>query len=188
MMPATWVPCPSSSYGWVRPLTKSTNADTRWFAVRIQRCRTIRQIVVPCRDARVEDRDADAGAGQPQTALHGARADGQRRAVVVFLDRTVVVNAEDLGMPLELRDRGVRQVEDVAVDDAKPALDAREALELIREFCTRRERHDHAGHVLGAVAFPADNLVVRLVAPDGRAGIGAAGRDRGRREPDQQHQ
>ena len=43
-----------------------------------------------------------------------------------------MVNAEDLGMPLELRDRAVRQVEHLAVDDAEPALDAREALELCR--------------------------------------------------------
>jgi hypothetical protein len=29
MMPATWVPWPLSSYGMVRPLTKSTNLETR---------------------------------------------------------------------------------------------------------------------------------------------------------------
>lgn len=124
----------------------------------------------------------------PRLRCAAREADGQRRAVVLSLDRTVVVNAEDLGIPLELRDRAVRQVEHLAVDDAEPALDAREALERCRQFRIRRERHDHAGHFLGPAAFPAGHFVVRLVILAVGTGRGVAGRDCRRRGPDEQHE
>ena len=38
------------------------------------------QVVVPRGDARVDDRDADAGAVVAHQLLHGARADGDGRA------------------------------------------------------------------------------------------------------------
>ena len=44
-----------------RPLTKSTNFATRWLPYG-KSFDVVGQVVVPARDARVDDRDADAGA------------------------------------------------------------------------------------------------------------------------------
>ena len=65
---------------------------------------------MPVGDARVDHRDADAGARVTVLELHGARADGHRDAVHLAPGRPVVMDALDereVGQPA---DDGVRQI------------------------------------------------------------------------------
>ena len=77
------------------------------------------QVVVPGRDARVDDRDADAGAGQPEIVLHGARADGDGGAVVVRLIGRSYCSWKTVGMRRQLPQQTVRQVEHLTVDQVE---------------------------------------------------------------------
>ena len=68
-------------------------------------------------DARVDDRDADAGAVVAERGADRRGADGDRRPVVEAGGRTVVVDAEDLRHLLELLQDAVGQLQAQTVDD-----------------------------------------------------------------------
>ena len=112
-------------------------------AVRIERCRAAGEVVVPARDARVDDRHTDAGAGKAETAIDFPRPDRQRRAVVRAGRRPVVVHVEHVRMRRQLLQRAVRQLEHLSVDEAQQAVLFRVVLELVGQLCARVERHDH---------------------------------------------
>ena len=78
-----------------------------------------RQVVVPRRDARVDDRDADPGAGVAERLVNRRRSHRHRGAVVVRAGRTVLVDAEDGRVRFEARDDAVREGEHVSVDDVE---------------------------------------------------------------------
>ena len=87
------------------------------------------QVVVPVGDARVDDRDADAGAVVAPLLLDGARADRDGRASFVPRDRTIVVDDQDLRALGDRLDDAVREFDDHAVDELQPA--SRTAAELL---------------------------------------------------------
>ena len=74
----------------------------------------------------------------------GRRADRHRRPEVVLANRPVVVDPEDLGVPLQLSNHAVRELEHLAVDDVQPAVAADEPLELLRKLGARQQGHDDA--------------------------------------------
>ena len=143
-------------------------------AERIQGRRRAREIVVPPGDARVDDGDANTGAGEAEAPLNGARADRDGGTEVMSRRRSVVVDPEDFGPRFELPQDVIRQVEHLAVDDAETPPGAREPLEILGKRRARRQRDDDAG----------DLARIALTTP-GQLGIElrpAAGRERERRE------
>src|SRR5712691_3489600 len=111
-------------------------------AVRIQRRGAVRQIVVPRRDPRVDDRDADAGAREAERAVHGESTRRQRRRVVRLRERTVVADVENVRMLRQPLDQPVGQAERLTVDDPEPLVGVRVLLELGRKLRTRFQRDD----------------------------------------------
>src|SRR5207248_11598514 len=95
--------------------------------------RVVREVVVPGGDARIDHRNADAGAGDAERTLRGERADRQRCAEVVLEDRAVVVHVEHVRLRRELLQQAVRQIDDVPVDQVQLAC-TRVFLELRRQF------------------------------------------------------
>ncbi len=129
---------------------------------------------MPPGDARVDDGDANAGAGEAEAPLNGARAGRDGGTEVMSRRRSVVVDPEDFGPRFELPQDVIRQVEHLAVDDAETSPGAREPLELLGKRRAGRQRDDDAG----------DLPRIALTTP-GQLGIElrpAAGRERKRRE------
>jgi hypothetical protein len=100
-------------------------------AVRIIAAARVRQIVVPRGHTRIDYRETDAGTGEAEQILDGARADGDRRPIVVRENRAVVVHAEHARIRAELLEQPVRQFEHDAIDDVE-FFRSREAAELRR--------------------------------------------------------
>ena len=95
---------------------------------------------MPPGDARVDDGDADAGAGQAHRLVDGERADAERRPVVELGGGPIEMDAEDRGVRGKPRQQPVRNIDDVTVDDVELA--GREPLEPRRKVRARFERHD----------------------------------------------
>ena len=161
-------------------MTKSTKPVTRWPATTrtLVRGALIVQVVVPPRDARVDDRHADAGAVIAPLLLRRAGADRHRRAVVVPRNRTVEVDAQHFRALGNLLDDAVRELDGHAVDELEPA--AQTATELPDfllgiGFLPRLDRDDH----LGGAKQPArarPRILVELVEPLLPAGVLARAR------------
>ena len=103
---------------------------------------------MPARDARVDDRHADAGAVISPLLLRRAGADRDRRAVVVPRDRTVEVDAQHFRALGDLLDDTVRQLDGHAVDELEATPEAAaELLDFLLRvgFLTRLDREDHLG-------------------------------------------
>ncbi len=131
-------------------------------AVRIHLRGFVGEVVVPGGDARVDHRDADAGAVDTE-ALHDVGAYRDAGPVVVRLDRPVEVDAENLPVASQLLEQLVRHIEDVAVDDVERT---RTCIlpEFDRELGAVLERDD-GGRRLQRVAVlrsPGD-LIIQLV-------------------------
>ncbi len=122
----------------------------------------VAQVVVPASDARVDDRDADAGAVVAPLLLGGARADRDRRAAIVARDRTVVVNGQDLRALGDRLDHTVRQFDRHAVDELQAAAETAPELPdlfLGVVFLPRFDREDHLGRAKQAARTPLHFLV-----------------------------
>ena len=128
----------------------------------LARAALVVQVVVPASDTRVDDRDADAGAVVAPLLLGGARADRDRRAVIVARDRTVVVNGQDLRAFGDRLDHTVRQFDRHAVDELQATAQA--AAELLDLFLgvvllPRLDREDHLGRAKQPARTPLHFLV-----------------------------
>src|SRR5438552_14378652 len=100
---------------------------------------------MPSRDARVDNRNADAGARQTERLLYRARACGQRRQVVRPFCWPVEVQAEDIRMLRHLRNQPVWKVEHVTVDDAELAVAPHELAIRRWHSCAGPQFDDDAG-------------------------------------------
>ena len=94
-------------------------------------------------DARVDHRDADAGAGQAGRLIDGKRADGDRGPIVELGGGPVEMDGEDGGVRGKARQHRVRYIHDVAVDDLERAGGVR--LELRRKLRARPQHDDCTG-------------------------------------------
>src|SRR5262249_276197 len=101
----------------------------------------------------------------------------ERRAVVEFRRRPIVVQAEHRGVLRHLLDETIGQLENLAVDDAKPAVALRVRLKLRRQRGARLQFDDDLRLVIrsrvGRVRRSTRELAVDLVIPGVR--IRAAG-------------
>jgi hypothetical protein len=114
-------------------------------AVRIElpRTRPCREIIVEGGDTRVDDRNADTGASQPQEVLREKGAARDRCAEVVSEDRPIVADSLDVRICGNRVQKRVRNVEDVTVEGSEPR-SARIPSELGRQLPTAADSYDDA--------------------------------------------
>ncbi len=79
------------------------------------------QVVVPAGDARVDDRDANAGAVVAHQLLHRARADGHRGAADEAFDGPIEVDLLDAGIAGERLQLAVRNLGNACLEDRETA-------------------------------------------------------------------
>ena len=140
----------------------------------VRAARAARQVVVPRRDAGVDDRNADARAGVTERLLNGPRTDRDRGAVVVLERRPIVVDAKRARIRRQAAQQTVRQIENRSVQKTEVAVASGKAPERSREFSAGLPFDDDASRA-GRFQTRSDGSVRRRVCTDVRRH--SAGRD-----------
>ena len=114
------------------------------------------------------------GAVEAHRVLNGAGANRHRDAVQMRHDRAILVDALDLGAPGQLAKRGIRQIDDSAINELEPATkDAAEPAAVGRVGPRLEDDNDARG--AGRLIGPCAQRFVELVR---RARAGRDRRDR----------
>ena len=105
------------------------------------------QIVVPCRDTRIDDGDANTGSVVAELLSDRRRPDRRARAFQRADDDSVERDVRDMRIVRQTEQRRIRHVGDVRVDDRQrtptPAAGAVDVVGYVRKVCGVRRRDDH---------------------------------------------
>ena len=135
---------------------------------------------MPGGDTRVDHGNADTLAVEAHRVLNGAGANRHRNAVQMRHDRAILVDALDLGAPGQLAKRGIRQIDDSAINELEPATkDTAEPAAVGRVGPRLEDDNDARG--AGRLIGPCAQRFVELAVVLARAAPGAIGFRLGRR-------
>src|SRR5262249_24999453 len=105
----------------------------------------IGEVVVPRRDARVDNRHADAGAVETELLLDGAGAERDGRTIHLAAKLAVVVNRGGTGIICQAFQYGGGQLDDLAADETEaPSAAAAEAIDVAVDRAARLQHDDGA--------------------------------------------